>query len=222
MTTVNFTQRIKDVISRQLTFDFAHLMTEIKEQLDSNDMKDADESWISIVSYNEDIEIRIVTDITPHKDDCDHFPFAFEFEDDCGCSNVRNILFQINIKYKGNHVLCFPMKEMSLEDMLAKIKNDFPKSVLICQCGDKAEEEGRGKCRRCFIHSYTRTEEEGGDCSICLENDGVWIKTKCGHIFHQHCLQKAKAVASLCPICRANIDYHICYHHSHGINPYNV
>ena len=222
MTTINFTKRMKDVISRQLTFDFARLMTNVQEQFDSNEINNNDEKNESINSYNEDIKIRISLDIEPHDGDCDNYPFELDEDDDCGCSNVRNITFKINIKYKDNFVFCFPMKENCLEDMLNKIKNDFPNYILICQCGSKAEEDYQNKCRQCFINSYIRTEEEGGDCPICFENDGVWIKTKCGHIFHQHCFKKVKETNSMCPICRADIDYHICDHHPHGVNPYNV
>jgi hypothetical protein len=194
-------------------------MDDVKEQFDTNNMKNCEESFVSNVQYNEDIEIKIITDIDSHDDNCDNFPFVVN--DNCGCPKVREITFYINIRYKCINVLQFPMKETTLNKMLKKIKKDFPDSMFICHCGEKAIEE-LNKCRQCFIHSYIRTEEEGGDCPICFENDWVWIKTKCNHIFHQSCLKKAKAVNGLCPICRAIIDYHICYPHSHGVNPYNV
>jgi hypothetical protein len=217
MTTVNFTQRIKDVISRQLKVDFCRIMTKVQEQFDSNDDKDGDEIRESTIAYNEDLEIRITPDIETHQTDCDGFPYTLVH--DCFCSNVRDVTIMINITYKGNSVYTFKLKEMPLENMIERIQADFPASITICQCGDEAIEDS--KCRRCYIHSYTRTEEEGGACSICLENDGLWFKTKCGHIFHQHCLLKAIDVSNSrrCPLCRADINYSILLA---GVNPYNV
>ena len=221
MTTVNFTQRIKDVLTRQLTCDFVRLMTAVNKQIISNSLDDDgdDDSTISVIAYNENIELRISASVWTHEDDCVGFPFALDTG--CDCPKVRFISSQINIKYKGNHIVCFPFKENTLKKMVKQIKKEFPLSMTVCHCGEKAD-EATLKCRRCFIQSYTRTEDEGGNCSICLENDGVWIKTKCGHIFHQQCLIKAKAVNPVCPMCRGSIEYQIGYHHSHGMNPYNV
>ena len=218
MTTVKFTQRIKDVLTRQLDYDFASLMSDIVKQFDSNTMMEQGDEFESIVHYNKDFQFKIVTCVNAHEDDCVGYPFAPNMG--CDCPKVREVIFQIMVKYKGSHLVCFPMFETSLKKMIKKINKDFPKSLTICLCGTKTEDE-RDKCRRCFIYSYTRTEEEGGDCSICLENDGLWIKTKCGHTFHQHCLKKATDIKKQCPMCRANVDLDNDWEHTVS-NPYNV
>lgn len=221
MTTVKLTQRIKDVIIRQLTCDFGLLMNDVNTQIRINSADDGSEDkyFLSRVDYNEDIAINITTFVTPHDDDCVGYPYSLDTG--CDCPDVRYTQFQVSLKYKGIHTLGFPLNDPSLKKMVKQIKKDFPSSMTICQCGEMGI-EATLKCRRCYIQSYTRTEEEGGNCSICLENDGVWIKTKCGHIFHQHCLVKAKAVNPVCPMCRGDIDYGINCWHSHGMNPYNV
>jgi hypothetical protein len=73
----------------------------------------------------------------------------------------------------------------------------------ICLCG--AEKAIRGDfCRRCYLHSYKRTEEEGGDCCVCHENNGRWTKLECGHILHSYCWDKVLECGGRrnCPLCR--------------------
>jgi hypothetical protein len=55
-----------------------------------------------------------------------------------------------------------------------------------------------------YEHSYIRTEEQGGDCAICLNNDAAcWSELNCTHKFHTNCLKQL--VNHVCPLCREPI-----------------
>jgi hypothetical protein len=87
----------------------------------------------------------------------------------------------------------------------------LPKEWKICLCG--GEKAIRGDfCRTCYLHSYKRTEEEGGDCCVCHENNGRWVKLECGHILHSYCW--GKVVGKNCPLCRKAS-------HSQSLDPYD-
>ena len=50
-----------------------------------------------------------------------------------------------------------------------------------------------------------RGSEEIEECSICLENDGTLVPSKCGHKFHTECLVKWLENHDTCPNCRINL-----------------
>jgi len=82
------------------------------------------------------------------------------------------------------------------------------KPIKICECGIKAKKDD--KCREChsfILFSHTRTEEEGGECAVCLENGGMWYKLECNHIIHRICLNKISNTNPICPLCRARFKY---------------
>lgn len=103
----------------------------------------------------------------------------------------------------------FQVKTVKLEmlldwlDYVEETKNKW--TFCRYQCGDLATMNGA--CERCYIHSYVRSEEEGGDCCVCRENDGRWVKIRCGHILHYHCFMKIPPLQDgtgnrKCPMCR--------------------
>ena len=57
------------------------------------------------------------------------------------------------------------------------------------------------RCESCFVYWYKRTDDR---CSVCLEDEGVWVKLSCGHILHQHCWTRIKGFQ--CPVCRTVTD----------------
>jgi hypothetical protein len=102
-----------------------------------------------------------------------------------------------------------PLTWNNLEHKLSFLEN----TIKMCNCGKKAK--NNDKCRKCHLFSYTRTEEEGGDCAICLENGGLWHKLECEHILHRECLKKISK--PVCPLCRAVFKYSL---HDIYNNPY--
>jgi len=97
--------------------------------------------------------------------------------------------------------------EKAIVDWINGLKEEWK----LCVCGDKV---ARGdQCRDCFIHAYERTEEEGGDCCVCHENNARWLKLECGHVLHTHCWEKI--VGNKCPLCRNPSA-------KYTVNPYDV
>ena len=51
------------------------------------------------------------------------------------------------------------------------------------------------------------------NCSICLNNDGLLIKTynkyytkcRCNFVYHHECISKWKNIRNNCPICKKNL-----------------
>jgi len=82
------------------------------------------------------------------------------------------------------------------------------KTLTICPCGrlgkddhDSDDAKSNGKCNNCYIYGFERGEE----CSICKEDDGKpWIKTSCGHFFHELCWSHVIPIHHIkkCPLCR--------------------
>jgi len=80
----------------------------------------------------------------------------------------------------------------------------------MCICGrmgrqDHLLESERGKCNNCYIYGFVR----GEICSICLLDDGKpWMKTACGHYFHDLCWSKVehRDYIRKCPMCRTHND----------------
>jgi hypothetical protein len=77
----------------------------------------------------------------------------------------------------------------------------------LCPCGRLGRfhllEIENGKCNNCYIYGMVRGEE----CSICKEDDGKpWLKTSCGHHFHDTCWYKISEneyEERKCPLCRS-------------------
>ena len=104
------------------------------------------------------------------------------------------------------------------EDCVEKMHHNFPpdSEYNICDCGRLCGEicqsppcsnpDQYDRCEDCYIYSYIRKEEEGGDCCVCMQNDGVWVKLECNHIIHKSCWNKILKgrCMNLCPLCRAN------------------
>ena len=75
---------------------------------------------------------------------------------------------------------------------------DSQKDILIKQLQDSVE-------RLVEDNRSLRGSEEVEECSICLENEGLLVPSKCGHKFHTECLIKWLENKNTCPNCRKNI-----------------
>lgn len=97
-------------------------------------------------------------------------------------------------------------KEEPLNMITFQLSKLIGKNYMFCKCGQLVVEENQ--CSECYIHSYTRTEEEGGDCPICYENEARWCELKCKHRFHMACMLKVKLQNGYrkCPLCRTMSD----------------
>ena len=125
--------------------------------------------------------------------------------------NIRLLYGELG-KWEVLEYKCFRASTLTKEiliawlDWLAENKNAWK----FCRCGEVATMNDA--CDRCYIHGYFRSEEEGGACCVCHENDGRWVKLHCGHILHKHCFIKIKTEAPSasmrkCPLCRSLGDF---------------
>ena len=69
-----------------------------------------------------------------------------------------------------------------------------PKIYTFCPCGDVVYKDKW--CKPC----YPYVTEQKDICSICHENEGVWIELECKHAIHQCCWKKTPGLK--CPLCR--------------------
>jgi len=160
---------------------------------------------------------KIACDIGFHEDGCNEEDLLYgETCDDC---NYKGMEITVSIctftkdKDFGSEIIIEEMsapadkitKEQVIEwlDWVEKNKNAWK----LCMCGEVATMNTA--CDKCYIHGYVRTEEEGGDCCVCHENDGRWLKQVCGHTLHYHCYLKipmekdrGNNVGRKCPLCR--------------------
>jgi len=137
------------------------------------------------------------------------FEGIVESGDACDCERQIAMTFYI----EENHRDIFKWETWSLERLITELETF--NSYQLCACGSLVDENGDGWCQSCFIHRYHRTEEEGGDCCICMENEGVWMKLICKHVVHRNCYLKQNKYA--CPLCRAISMPHEC-----EIHPYDI
>ena len=85
-----------------------------------------------------------------------------------------------------------------------------PKVILECKCEYHLKcfmiIQNETKCLKCNDKIH-KTNEDYEDCSICLEKiKSGNIKTRCGHIFHEDCINKWKNIGkNTCPNCRGDI-----------------
>lgn len=84
--------------------------------------------------------------------------------------------------------------KVDMEEFITKI-NESVKTYKICPCEDNIEYKD-GWCITCY--PYVLTQEDR--CSVCLENDGVWIELKCKHTVHKRCWNNIEN--NKCPLCR--------------------
>jgi hypothetical protein len=141
-----------------------------------------------------------------HNEDCDHTDIPIPFGEPCDCEyDEEKWLMRLwhygekecPVKHLMNHKVITARSDGSEKAIVAWIDGQ-KEEWKNCVCGKEVARGGL--CKDCFIHAYERTEEEGGDCCVCHENNGRWVKLECGHILHKHCW--SKIVGSKCPLCR--------------------
>lgn len=86
-----------------------------------------------------------------------------------------------------------------------KIKQLVRTYTMCCECEDRFTWSSSKHCKDCYPFVMKHTEE----CSICMDNEHekIWIKTRCGHVFHETCFDKLKdgKCKVPCPLCRTEV-----------------
>jgi hypothetical protein len=82
----------------------------------------------------------------------------------------------------------------TLEEAKQKL-NKAVKTYQYCKCNEHLPVKD-GWCGWC----YPFITEQDDNCSVCLENSGLWVELKCKHKIHEHCFKKIEN--KKCPLCR--------------------
>ena len=192
---IELTPRFIQVLSRSIKVN----REEIEAELDNHD---DDQGF----RYNEKFKVKFHYDLQRHSEDCEEYDEDSDHNivvgecKECGSEYIR---YDCNIYYGDNFVETVSWsKTTTLEELMAKIQLLSGEKYYECKCGNiRKLLQYDGMCKTCYIWSYTRTEEEGGDCAICYENNGRWIElTTCKHQFHYGCIKTYNN--KKCPLCR--------------------
>lgn len=207
MTTIDISPRIKLAIIRFVEVHYNDAMKRLQSLKDDNE-----ECLCADTFGNKKYDVSITPWIESHDDNCD-YSGATQKDQPCDCNKDRHNTFQIYYGKEKTVIFSYHCEDESDAELISKL-NTFD-SFILCNCGSKVQVQSRGWCNTCYINRVTRTEEEGGDCCICMENEGRWIKTDCGHYMHNSCYFKIenKCITEghtsrwcrSCPLCRAII-----------------
>lgn len=156
------------------------------------------------------------------------FEVSFEVEkeyDDEDEFKKSTITIFIKLKYKSDDIDFFYNYGI---DMLESFKDDYEKyektiydwlktsvfkKIIICKHCEKCRAvDGEDLCEECFIFWYKHDDM----CPWCHDDEGVFIKLECGHIYHKKCwdiyyFQEIKSRKVKCMICRKIVDKYSIY-----------
>ena len=203
------TPHIREVIRRTLRSRFDTVIRDglTRVQSDPKDDEDKMRLWTEYVGK---LQVAFHVRLPEHEDDCDQADDDDGDDGDCDCCMDRE--FTVSIFYcpsaAASNGRKFPLAEYNFysnfkrENVSAVIMERLCDAYRLCHCGHDLESED-GWCSMCYIHRHERSDEEGGVCCICHENEGRWVKLGCGHVMHRHCQQKL--VKACCPMCREKI-----------------
>ena len=134
------------------------------------------------------------------KEEWFQFSASIEFNHNEGDVKMEGLMIAIHHKkrsythhkiitqFLGNHFVT------SLEDAKKWI-NTKVKTYIYCKC-DRDVIIKDGWCKYCY--PFVMNQED--DCSVCMENSGVWVELKCKHKIHEHCFKNIEN--KKCPLCR--------------------
>lgn len=166
---------------------------------------DNDNGFIKWFAYGKNIQVRFMSEKNEHHHMCSNGSIVTAEEKKCEeCEEIHGITFTLCLENKTTEIIMESIKftkDTTLEEMLEKLEKYSGKVYDFCSCSLGKVVYKDGLCDSCYIYSYTRTEEEGGDCSICYENSGRWCEfVECKHQFHYNCVLKMDK--RICPLCR--------------------
>jgi hypothetical protein len=215
METITLSKRGFIVFKRFVEAKFERTLEIAKEAL--TDLQD-DEICEVLVYNNWRLEIDYCC--AHHtREDCDASG-TMELPYDAVCENcaVSPLEFNIKLNYRESvakpwklfEFKCYQAKTLKMETLLSWLDwvEENRNNWRLCRCGSLATM--KEACDSCYIHSYVRPEEEG-DCCVCHENDGRWVRLSCGHILHMHCFSQIELhhdrTNRKCPMCRQLSNY---------------
>jgi hypothetical protein len=213
---VTITARFKELAKRSLFTTFDRKLAEFNSMIDTP-------SKYSVVSHKDEwdfcrygsktmyvnfaFEVRGGHSWGCHLEGDDE---ALELDNDCEC--YKKAILCITL-VRGTTKLELGTKRLFDPTYASVIEViDAWDTFTICACGCVASYDGW--CNDCYVNRYIRTEDQGGICCICHENEGSWCRLSCGHEVHRHCYRDIKDepvekgtrwgdIPKKCPLCRA-------------------
>lgn len=152
-----------------------------------------------------------------HDDECDEYndDDVIVYTDGCICEKEVN--YEIKIKKSDTTIFRLGFSKNHTREEVIEAFGKMPSEFNICQCGDVAEyghvDKAENWCEDCFVWRQEHPNGSTEVCSICLEGEGKYMKTGCGHYFHSHCFKKIEfkrvdgELRKQCPLCRHVIDF---------------
>jgi hypothetical protein len=191
---IELKDRFIQVLSRSIKFN----RKEIEEELNNHNNDGG-------FQYNEKIKVNFTFYSKQHSEDCEEYDEDSDnyITGECKECGSEDIQYRCIIHYDDNYITTVKWnKTTTLSHLMEMLLDLSGEKYQVCKCGNTGKLlQYDGMCKTCFIWSYTRTEEEGGDCSICYENNGRWVELKtCKHQFHYGCIKKYNN--KKCPLCR--------------------
>lgn len=196
-----FTERHAIIMSRfvEVHIDKWLERVEVYKKMDQDELKDKYESL-------EDMYITLgCMRINTHIDKNDYFILkaliAFNTDEELESVQVDGLMINlVHRTFNGDSCVNIHEHELlqnyinTLEEAKQKL-NATVKTYQYCKCNDSLPIKD-GWCGWCFPF----ITEQDDNCSVCLENSGVWVELKCKHKIHEYCFKKIEN--KKCPLCR--------------------
>jgi hypothetical protein len=206
MTTVTLSPRIREQIKRftELFYDKS-ISLGLQKDFDDDDF---DDGTVFVKTFGK-FKVDYTANIPLHDESCD-LEGKVTGDDDCCCDKYAygfylNLLYHT---YKDVNLISYQFNQMDPLEQALKWVSDIPSSFELCSCMDCRVVKD-GWCNNCYMYRYLRTEEEGGACCVCMENEGRWVKLlPCNHTIHVHCygrLRNPYPHTTKCPLCRQDV-----------------
>lgn len=206
MTTIPLSPRIRTVFKR---FVEVHLQ-EFIERAKKADVPDGDEETEELCCTTHHVNLKFGFCHAEHEENCPRYEecdYYLEHGKTCDHCDPKPMYLWFHLRRSiptsgGTLLTKWWNVDTINQELIFEWITSWKEELVLCMCGDVATVGGR-MCKVCYVHGYHRTEEEGGICCVCHENDGRWIRFACGHEVHRHCFRDMKK----CPLCRATVDY---------------
>lgn len=218
--TIILSERIKTLLKRFLEVEMPTIVENAKGY--AGEEPEEDEWTTYFCSKDWLLKIHVLT--PTHEHDCSHDGEDLAYGETCDECDPETHTLQFIITYKKtciahrNYGLEVPLK--TLDAWITSLEKDWK----LCRCGQPLRpfpSPNENLCSACYIHSYVRTEEQGGDCCVCHENDLRWVRFQCAHEIHLHCYNHMTDDGRKnmkCPLCRESI----APESKHVRDPYDV
>lgn len=203
MTTLPLSPRIRTVFKR---FVEVHLQELIERAKTASAEDDEDDNNLCCSTHH--VNLKFGYCHAQHAEDCPQYEageYNVEYGKTCEHCDINPMCMWFHLQGATSPSILLSTRwdidDVNQERIFAWISS-WKEGLVLCMCGQIATVGGR-MCKTCYVHGYMRTEDEGGICCVCHENDGRWIMFKCGHAIHIHCNHDMKK----CPLCRGPVDY---------------